>query len=220
MMQTTSAIPFSGQAETPWVLPHRGIVGMACLIMAESAIFLIFVVAYVYYIGRSLSGPTPAEVLELPIVGTICLLSTVLAICQAAVSALVVEGGRMFAATGRLSTARRIAEHVAGVVIGPIGAMLALHSLGYSGLVCAAIALLFVFLVMRFPLITSAEQFVKLSRSNKNITWEDYEYVRDNMRYAEAVGLETRRNGKVKYKTESIEDINIRGVTANRSRAT
>src|SRR5260221_3957974 len=72
-----------------------------------------------------------------------------------------------------------------------------------------------VFLVMRFPLITSAEEYVKLSRSNKNITWEDYEYVRDNMRYAEAVGLETRRNGKVKYKTESIEDIDVRGVTAN-----
>src|SRR5215468_8786212 len=29
-----------------------------------------------------------------------------------------------------------------------------------------------VFLVMRFPLITSAKQFVKLSRSNKNITWD------------------------------------------------
>src|SRR6476660_151277 len=72
-----------------------------------------------------------------------------------------------------------------------------------------------VFLISRFPLITSAEQFVKLSRSNKNITWEDYEYVRDNMRLAEAVGLETRRNGKVKYKTESIEDIDVRGVTAN-----
>lgn len=72
-----------------------------------------------------------------------------------------------------------------------------------------------VFLVTRFPLITSAEQFVKLSRSNKNITWEDYEYVRDNMTYAEAVGLQTGRNGKVKYKTESIEDINVRGVTAN-----
>jgi putative ABC transport system permease protein len=72
-----------------------------------------------------------------------------------------------------------------------------------------------VFLVMRFPIITSAEQFVKLSRSNKNITWEDYEYVRDNMRFAEAVGLEVRRNGKVKYKTESIEDIDVRGVTAN-----
>jgi putative ABC transport system permease protein len=72
-----------------------------------------------------------------------------------------------------------------------------------------------VFLINRFPIITSAEMFVKLSRSNKNITWEDYEYVRDNMRYAEAVGLQTGRNGKVKYKTESIEDISVRGVTAN-----
>jgi cytochrome c oxidase subunit 3 len=76
MMQTTSTIPFSVPTETPWVLPHRGIVGMACLIVAESAIFLIFVVAYVYYIGKSLSGPTPAQVLELPIFGTVCLLSS------------------------------------------------------------------------------------------------------------------------------------------------
>ena len=58
------------------MLPHRGIVGMACLIIAESAIFLIFVVAYVYYIGKSLSGPLPAQVLELPIFSTICLLSS------------------------------------------------------------------------------------------------------------------------------------------------
>jgi putative ABC transport system permease protein len=72
-----------------------------------------------------------------------------------------------------------------------------------------------VFLVTRFPLTTSAEQFVKLSRSNKNITWEDYEYLRDNMTYAEAVGLQSHWNGKVKYKTESIEDIDVRGVTAN-----
>jgi cytochrome c oxidase subunit 3/cytochrome o ubiquinol oxidase subunit 3 len=76
MMQTTSTIPFSAQAETPWVLPHRGVVGMACLIIAESAIFIIFVVAYIYYIGKSLSGPTPAQVLELPILGTVCLLSS------------------------------------------------------------------------------------------------------------------------------------------------
>jgi cytochrome c oxidase subunit III len=75
MMQTTSTIPIS-TSEQPWVLPYRGIVGMVCLIVAESAIFLIFVVAYVYYIGRSLSGPTPAQVLELPILSTICLLSS------------------------------------------------------------------------------------------------------------------------------------------------
>jgi putative ABC transport system permease protein len=72
-----------------------------------------------------------------------------------------------------------------------------------------------VFLVMRFPLITSAEQAVKLSRTNKNITWEDYEYVRENMTLAQAVGVEARRNGVVKYKTETIEDINVRGVSAN-----
>lgn len=72
-----------------------------------------------------------------------------------------------------------------------------------------------VFLVMRFPLITSAEQFVKLSRSNKNITWDDYEYVRDNMSLAEAVGVEVRRLGKVKYQAETIEDVDVRGVSAN-----
>src|SRR6267378_5170941 len=87
MMQTTSTIPFSAQAETPWALPHRGIVGMACLIMAESAIFLIFVVAYIYYIGKSLSGPMPAQVLELPVLGTICLLSSSVTV-HFAVSAL------------------------------------------------------------------------------------------------------------------------------------
>lgn len=76
MSTPSNTIPIETQLETPWVLPSRGIVGMVCLICAESAIFLIFVVAYVFYIGKSLSGPTPAQVLELPIVGTICLLSS------------------------------------------------------------------------------------------------------------------------------------------------
>lgn len=49
---------------------------MYCLIAAESAIFTIFVVAYLYYVGKSLSGPTPKDVLRLPILFTICLLSS------------------------------------------------------------------------------------------------------------------------------------------------
>jgi cytochrome c oxidase subunit 3 len=76
MTTPTSTIPVEAQLETPWVLPSRGVVGMWCLICAEAAIFIIFVVAYVYYIGKSLSGPMPAQVLELPILGTICLLSS------------------------------------------------------------------------------------------------------------------------------------------------
>jgi cytochrome c oxidase subunit III len=63
-----------------WKLPYRGKVGMACLIFAEFAIFTIFVVAYLFYVGKSLSGPTPREVLETPIFYTICLLSSSLTI--------------------------------------------------------------------------------------------------------------------------------------------
>jgi cytochrome c oxidase subunit III len=63
-----------------WELPYRGKVGMAGLIIAESAIFTIFVVAYLFYLGKSLSGPTPREVLEVPIFFTVCLLSSSLTI--------------------------------------------------------------------------------------------------------------------------------------------
>jgi len=68
--------------ETPatWKLPYRGKVGMACLIIAESAIFTIFVVAYLYYAGKSLTGPAPREVLKTPIFFTVCLLSSSLTI--------------------------------------------------------------------------------------------------------------------------------------------
>jgi len=53
---------------------------MASLIIAESAIFTIFVVAYLFYVGKSLSGPTPSQVLETPIFYTICLLSSSLTV--------------------------------------------------------------------------------------------------------------------------------------------
>jgi len=74
----TAVIPQSPVDE--WKLPSRGIVGMTCLILAEAAIFIIFIVAYVYYTGKSLSGPTPREVLTLPIFTTICLLSSSLTV--------------------------------------------------------------------------------------------------------------------------------------------
>ncbi|HXN28509.1 MAG TPA: hypothetical protein VN902_15390, partial [Candidatus Acidoferrales bacterium] len=53
---------------------------MFSLIGAESAIFTIFVVAYIFYLGKSVSGPTPKDVLELPIFSTICLLSSSLTV--------------------------------------------------------------------------------------------------------------------------------------------
>ena len=54
----------------------RGRVGMIGLIIAEGSFFAVFVVAYLFYIGKSLNGPYPREVLELPVLGTICLLSS------------------------------------------------------------------------------------------------------------------------------------------------
>jgi cytochrome c oxidase subunit III len=63
------------ESSTDWT-PSKGVVGMTCLIIAESAIFTIFVIAYLYYLGKDLSGPTPRQVLELPILNSICLLSS------------------------------------------------------------------------------------------------------------------------------------------------
>jgi cytochrome c oxidase subunit III len=80
----------------PWVLPSRGRIGMFCLIIAESAIFTIFVVAYVYNIGKSLYGPTPSQVLDIPIFNTVCLLSSSITIM---VAERMIEKNRMGAFT-------------------------------------------------------------------------------------------------------------------------
>jgi cytochrome c oxidase subunit III len=74
---SASTIPLAhGTTDEDWVLPYHGTVAMLSLIVAETAIFTIFVVAYIYYIGKSISGPQPRDVLELPIFNTVCLLSS------------------------------------------------------------------------------------------------------------------------------------------------
>jgi hypothetical protein len=90
-----SAIPVTpGQTAAftePWTLPSKGRVGMLSLIIGESAIFTIFVVAYIYYIGKSLYGPTPA-ILEIPWFNSIALLSSSVTIWLAERE---IERGRM-----------------------------------------------------------------------------------------------------------------------------
>jgi cytochrome c oxidase subunit III len=80
-----TTIPVAEQ-RIDWDRPERGRVGMFSLIGAESAIFTIFVVAYLFYVGKSLTGPTPKDVLSVPIFYTICLLSSSLTIHLAAKS--------------------------------------------------------------------------------------------------------------------------------------
>lgn len=110
MSTVSTALP-----EPAWTLPSRGLVGIVCLIVAESAVFIIFVVAYIFYLGKSLSGPTPHDVLEMPIVGTICLLSSSLTVylavaalrkskirlCSLWLAATILLGGIFLAGTAR-----------------------------------------------------------------------------------------------------------------------
>jgi cytochrome c oxidase subunit 3 len=79
-------------ADPDWSPPARGPIAMYCLIAAESAIFTIFVVAYIFYIGKSLTGPQPQDVLRVPIFFTICLLSSSLTIHLASKS---LRGGKV-----------------------------------------------------------------------------------------------------------------------------
>ena len=152
--------PFS---ETPsaWTLPYRGKVGMASLIIAESAIFTIFVVAYLYYVGKSLTGPTPREVLETPIFFTICLLSSSLTIHVAGKSLernkrgaflglwllTIVLGGLFLYGTGR-EWHRLIYEHGLTISTNLFGttyySLVGLHAFHVTaGLVMLSIVLLF-----------------------------------------------------------------------------
>src|SRR5262245_4609121 len=77
-LENANAVEPTPAAAAPmvWTLPDRGVVGMVSFIIAESAIFTIFVVAYLFYLGKSLSGPAPRDVLEVPIFYTVCLLSS------------------------------------------------------------------------------------------------------------------------------------------------
>jgi cytochrome c oxidase subunit III len=54
----------------------RGRAGIIGLIVAEASLFAVFVVAYLFYLGKSLNGPYPKDVLELPLFNTLCLLSS------------------------------------------------------------------------------------------------------------------------------------------------
>jgi len=74
-MINEASLPLAIEA-TEWKLPSSRKVAIVCLILTETCLFSIFVAAYLFYLGKSLTGPTPRDVLELPVLSTICLLSS------------------------------------------------------------------------------------------------------------------------------------------------
>jgi cytochrome c oxidase subunit 3 len=150
-----------GETSRPWILPSRGKVAMAGLITAESAIFTIFVVAYLFYIGKSLTGPTPSQVLTTPVFYTICLLSSSITVHLASKflergkvgaflglwSLTFVLGGLFLFGTG-LEWHRLIYEHGLTIATNLFGttyyALVGLHAFHLTaGLIMLAIVLIF-----------------------------------------------------------------------------
>lgn len=74
-MINEASLPLTLEASN-WELPSSRKVAIVCLILTETGLFAIFVAAYLFYLGKSLTGPTPREVLETPIIPTICLLGS------------------------------------------------------------------------------------------------------------------------------------------------
>src|SRR5436305_484325 len=71
-----------------------------------------------------------------------------------------------------------------------------------------------VFLVTQYPLFSSREQFVKLQRRNKPITWENYEFLRANLTFSKAAAfILNRGTGTAKYQNLDMQNVLIRGVT-------
>jgi cytochrome c oxidase subunit 3/cytochrome o ubiquinol oxidase subunit 3 len=74
-LSTAASLPINAGKDEAQNL-DRGKVGLVCLILTEVSLFSIFVTAYLFFLGKSTSGPQPADVLTVPIWATICLLSS------------------------------------------------------------------------------------------------------------------------------------------------
>lgn len=94
MADATAVTADALQMEREWKMPDRGVVGIIMLIITETALFSMFAAVYLVYIGRSVTGPYPKDVLEIPILATICLWSSSLTVWLAEHSLVKGQVGR------------------------------------------------------------------------------------------------------------------------------
>ena len=72
-----------------------------------------------------------------------------------------------------------------------------------------------VFLIHKFPIINDSKELLLATRRNRDVSWDDYEALRDNLKLPKAVGVEVRRTANVRNDRQNLEDVDLRGVTAN-----
>jgi len=72
-----------------------------------------------------------------------------------------------------------------------------------------------VFYVTRFPIITNAKDLLQARRHNRKMTLDDFDYLTEHVTLAAAVGAQDWRTMKVRAGNESVDDVTVRGATAN-----
>jgi putative ABC transport system permease protein len=72
-----------------------------------------------------------------------------------------------------------------------------------------------VFLIEKIGIVPDWQERINAERRNRDITWEDFEALHDGLKLPKEVGVEVRTAGKVRAESRDLEDVNIRGVTAN-----
>ena len=72
-----------------------------------------------------------------------------------------------------------------------------------------------VFLVHKFPIISDTKDLLKAQRRNRDITWDDYLALRESLKLPQGVGVEVRRTANIRNERQSMQDVDLRGVTAN-----
>lgn len=72
-----------------------------------------------------------------------------------------------------------------------------------------------VFLIHKFPIISDSKELLKATRRNRDITWDDYVALRDNLKLPKAVGVEVRRSANIRNERQNLDGVDLRGVTAN-----
>src|SRR5271165_2103010 len=72
-----------------------------------------------------------------------------------------------------------------------------------------------VFLVEKIGIVTDWQDRINAEKRNRDLTWEDFEALHNDLKLPRAVGVEVRTPGKVRAEHRDLEDVAIRGVTAN-----
>src|SRR5713101_3083138 len=70
-----------------------------------------------------------------------------------------------------------------------------------------------VFLLRRYPLISTIEDFIKYTRHNRNITWDDYLALKEGLKLPSSIGVETRDTGQIRAGNVTMDDVSLRGVS-------